>query len=86
MDRDAFIKTLDDGKTFANGVHNPVKLERFDGRYTLSGNGFLTAADSYEFVKDDPNMIIFTKSITIENKTVGILKFIITCSDWKVSE
>lgn len=85
MDRDSFINALNVGTTFVNGKHNKTKLDRYaDGRYTLSGDGFFTCADSYEFAKDDPDMILFTKKIMIEKHEIGILKFLIICSDWVV--
>lgn len=85
MERDSFINALNVGTTFINGKHNPVRFSRYsDGRYVLSGNGFFSAADSIELVKDDPTLILFTKNISIEDKTVGILKFIINCDEWVV--
>ena len=86
MDRKEFMVMLDSGHEFTNGTRNKAKLYKQGDRYVLVGNGFCATANSWEFNKNEENMIHFTKPIKIGDEEIRIPRFLICYDEWTVSE
>ena len=86
MDRKEFIGMLDAGHEFNNGKHNKAKLYKQGDRYILIGNGFCATADSWEFNKNEENMIHFTKAVKVADEKILTPRFLVCYDEWTVSE
>ena len=86
MDRKEFMMMLNGGSVFTNGKHNRATLYKSGDRYVLIGNGFCSTADSWEYNKNEENMIHFTKAVKVGDDEVLSPRFLICYDDWTVCE